>query len=80
MGNCCDLFTAVDHLAGEEDLEGETPLEEGGQREEVNTSTHIHSLTVPQTKIKLFQFCLFYYYLLTKHDKGFLPFQRIMVK
>ncbi|CAB1332120.1 unnamed protein product [Coregonus sp. 'balchen'] len=34
VDNCCDLFTAVDHLAGEEDMEGETTLEEGGQREE----------------------------------------------
>ncbi|XP_071005806.1 BTB/POZ domain-containing protein 8 isoform X2 [Oncorhynchus clarkii lewisi] len=34
VDNCCDLFTAVDHLAGEEDIEGETPLEERVQREE----------------------------------------------
>ncbi|XP_041694682.1 AP2-interacting clathrin-endocytosis protein-like [Coregonus clupeaformis] len=38
--NYCDLFTAVDHLAGEKDMEGETPLEEEVQREEEIGALH----------------------------------------
>lgn len=34
VDNCCDLFTAVQHLCGD-DMEEDSLLEQGGQKQEV---------------------------------------------